>query len=91
MSYEYDRTKAVSNAINANPKIFQEILNARLGGLSVKFMQSSAYSSLTPKDNNTLYLVARSANEIWLYKGSTRIALNGDKSYNHAIIIYSMS
>lgn len=90
MSYIYDRTKALSDAINANPKIFQEILNARLGGLSVQFLQKSNYDSLSPKDNNTLYLVAQSANEIWLYKGNVRIPLGQGVNLNHAILVQQM-
>lgn len=90
MSFIFDKLKFLEKELNRNPLLAQRVLNARLDGLSIKYFSSSSeYSALSPKDNDTLYLVQVDASTINLYKGSTRIPL-GDKinaTFNHAIVI----
>lgn len=87
MSYIYDKFKSLETSVNRDPLIFQQIMNARLGGMSIMFIDNADFQSLDPKNNNTLYLVAMDSNTMHLYKGNVRIRLdNVVAEYDHAII-----
>lgn len=87
MSYLSDKFRFLETSVNRDPLIFQEIMNARLGGMSIMFIDEADFNQLDPKDNNTLYLVSVDSNTLNLYKGSVRIRLDGVVAeYNHAII-----
>lgn len=87
MSYIYDKFTSLERSVNSDPLIFQEIMNARLGGMSIMFIDNSDFQQLTPKDDNTLYLVSIDSSTMHLYKGAVRIRLdNVVAEYDHAII-----
>ena len=87
MSYIYDKFKSLETSVNRDPLIFQQIMNARLGGMSIVFIDDADFQSLSPKDDNTLYLVAIDSSTMHLYKGNVRIRLdNVVAEYDHAII-----
>lgn len=87
MSYEYDTLHSLELAVNRDKLIFQQIMNARLGGMFIVFIDNSDFQSLAPKNENTLYLVSIDSNTLHLYKGDTRIRLdNVVAEYDHAII-----
>lgn len=87
MSYIYDRFKSLETSVNRDPLIFQQIMNARLGGMFIMFIDNADFQTLNPKNDNTLYLVAIDSSTIHLYKGNIRIRLdNVVAEYNHAII-----
>lgn len=51
------------------------------------FIDNADFQSLSPKNDNTLYLVAIDSNTMHLYKGNVRIRLdNVVAEYDHAII-----
>lgn len=87
MSYEYDTLHSLELSVNRDKLIFQQIMNARLGGMAIVFIDNADFQLLTPKDENTLYLVSIDSNTLHLYKGSIRIRLdNVVAEYDHAII-----
>lgn len=87
MSYEYDTLHSLELAVNRDKLIFQQIMNARLGGMAIVFIDNADFQLLTPKDENTLYLVSIDSDTLHLYKGSVRIRLdNVVAEYDHAII-----
>lgn len=86
MSYIFDKLKRLDKSLNQDRFMTQQILNARLSGLSIVFIDDDEYASLETKDPNTLYLVDVDDNTINMYKGSVRIQFSG-KEYNHAIVV----
>jgi hypothetical protein len=87
MSYAYDKFKSLDNAVSRDRLIFQQIMNARLGGMCIVLTDASEFQQLDPKNDNTLYLVAIDDSTMHLYKGSVRIRLdNVVAEYDHAII-----
>lgn len=87
MSYIYDKLDALADILQENPLLFQQILNARLAGLSMVYLTQSEYNS-SAKANTTLYIVLNGS-EINLYIGSKRIHFDGWPAFaaNHGIVV----
>lgn len=81
MGFIYDQVKGLEKNVVQTQLQNQRNINERLDNLSFKVLTYSAYSSLTPKDNNTLYLVDNNG-DYSIYKGSTQISGTGGGTIN---------
>lgn len=81
MGYLYDKITDLDKSTNQTPLQVQRNINARLGGLSLQVITGANYDSLSPKDNNTLYLVDRNGS-YEVYKGTIQISGTGGDVIN---------
>lgn len=80
-----DKTKALEHNLQKN-------MNKRLDGLIFKAVASeSAFNAGKPHAENVISLVQVGNSEINIYKGDTRILIDGGGGANHGLLINRIS